>query len=77
MCFVSCYGEWWNIWTKWENVGILFLLDLLWQTENVIQNVVHIHSINLGMKINVRNHVRITTLCSVHAQSRLGDEEGL
>ena len=46
-------------------------------TEDVIQNVVHIHSINLGMEINVRNHVRITGQCFVHAQSRLCDGKSL
>ena len=35
------------------------------------------HSINLGTRIYARNHVRITTLCSVHAPSRLGDGKSL
>ena len=35
------------------------------------------HSINLGMRIHAQNHVRITTPCSVHAPSRLGDGESL
>lgn len=43
----------------------------------MIRNVVHIYSINLGMEINVRNHVRITTTCSVHTRSRLSDGESL
>ena len=35
------------------------------------------HSINLGTRIHARNHVRITTPCSVYVPGRLGDEESL
>ena len=35
------------------------------------------HSINLGTRIHARNHVRITTPCSVHALGKLNDGDSL